>query len=57
MGKGGIYLSGLSICGGRLQSRTYLLEDELAREFASPMPGLLVKVSRKFRTPVFIVSL
>jgi hypothetical protein len=55
MGKGGIYISGLSICGGRLQARTFLLEDELAREFASSIPGLSVKVTKKFRTPVFIV--
>lgn len=55
MEKGGIHISGLVISGGRLNLKTYFLEDELAREFSSTVPAFLVKVKKRNPENIFIV--
>ena len=55
MGKGGIYISGLVISGGRLNLKTYFLEDEFAREFSATVPAFLVKVKKRNPENMFYV--
>jgi hypothetical protein len=48
---GGVYLSGLKVNGGRLNDKTYFLEDEYSREFANSLPCVYAYVDKRAIKP------